>query len=96
MKETIQSPLAENDVVEIWGYIANDNQIMADKIVDKIHELFQKLLENPKIGVLRKDLAKDLRSFPVEKYVVFYRIIKDGIEIVRVLHSARDISTIFD
>jgi toxin ParE1/3/4 len=48
----------------------------------------------PRAGRLRPELAPELRSFPVGRYVVFYRPQDDGIDVVRVLHSARDIESI--
>jgi len=47
------------------------------------------------MGRLRDELADGLRSFPVGRYVIFYRPIPKGIEIVRVLHGARDLDAIF-
>lgn len=44
------------------------------------------------MGRLRGELATGLRSFPVGRYVIFYRALSNGIEIVRVLHGARDLS----
>lgn len=46
----------------------------------------------PSIGRLHDELAENLRSFPVGRYVIFYLPLLDGIEIVRVLHSARDLN----
>ena len=43
----------------------------------------------------RKELATDLRSFPFGRYVIFYTPVYDGIDVVRVLHSARDIDAAF-
>jgi toxin ParE1/3/4 len=43
----------------------------------------------------REELAASLRSFPFGRYVIYYVPIEDGIDVVRVLHSARDIDTIF-
>jgi toxin ParE1/3/4 len=43
----------------------------------------------------REELAAKLRSFPFGRYVIFYEPIKDGIDVVRVLHSARDIDAVF-
>jgi toxin ParE1/3/4 len=40
-------------------------------------------------------MAPGLRSFPVGNYVVFYRIVPEGIELVRVLHGARDLRRLF-
>lgn len=47
------------------------------------------------MGRLRDELTEGLRSFPVGRYVIFYRIVQDGVEIVRVLHGARDLDSIF-
>jgi len=40
-------------------------------------------------------MAKGLRGFPVEKYLIFYRLVKEDIVIVRVLHGSRNIEKIF-
>jgi len=47
-------------------------------------------------GRSRFDLSPELRGFPVGNYLVFYRPASDGIEIIRVLHGARDIPELFD
>ena len=53
------------------------------------------LARNPAAGRERPELVSDLRSFLVGRYILFYRPIDDGVEIVRVLHGARDIDSIF-
>jgi hypothetical protein len=47
------------------------------------------------MGRVRDELAADLRSFPFGRYVIFYEPIEDGIDVVRVLHGARDIDAVF-
>lgn len=47
------------------------------------------------MGRERSELAPFLRSFPVKIYLIFYRPIDEGIEIVRILHGSQDIETIF-
>ena len=47
------------------------------------------------MGRSRPELAASVHSFPVARYVVFYRPAADGIEVVRVLHGARDIGATF-
>jgi toxin ParE1/3/4 len=47
------------------------------------------------MGRARGELAPDLRSFPYGRYVIFYAPIEDGIDVVRVLHSARDVDAAF-
>lgn len=88
-------PRAQDDIVEIWSYIADDSEAQADAFVDRLDAKFQLLARQPGLGRLREELARDLRSFPIGRYVVFYEPIPDGIAIVRVLHSARDIDAQF-
>ena len=53
------------------------------------------LAEMPESGRQREKLAPELRSFAVGNYVIFYRPIENGVEIVRVLHGARDLPPVF-
>jgi toxin ParE1/3/4 len=85
---------AEQDLDEIWFYIAMDNVEAADNLLDNVDSSCQLLATEPRAGRLRPELAPELRSFPVGRYVVFYRPQDDGVDVVRVLHSARDIESI--
>ncbi|MDZ8108879.1 MAG: type II toxin-antitoxin system RelE/ParE family toxin [Nostoc sp. DedQUE12a] len=51
---------------------------------------------NPEMGRKRDSLALNLRSFPVGNYLIFYRPIDQGIEVIRLLHGARDIQSLFE
>ena len=52
----------------------------------------QQLAENPAtLGRVRDDLGVTLRSFAFKRYVVFFRYAGEVFEVVRVLHSARDL-----
>jgi toxin ParE1/3/4 len=37
----------------------------------------------------REDIAEGIRHFPVGSYLILYRIVSDGIEVVRYVHSRR-------
>jgi hypothetical protein len=52
------------------------------------------LADHPGLGPARPDIAPDLRYFPVRRYLILYRQITDGIELVRVVHGARDVPTL--
>jgi toxin ParE1/3/4 len=80
---------AEEDLIEIWLYIAKDKMTAADKLLAKFESVFEILLEQPEFGKARPDIAPELRYFPVEDYLIFYRIIAEGIQIVRVVHGSR-------
>jgi toxin ParE1/3/4 len=45
-------------------------------------------------GRSREELAPGLRSFLVKQYVIFYRVIPEGIEVIRVLHGSRDMDQV--
>ena len=71
MPVVIQRPRAHGDLVEIWGYIAEDSEVRADAFIDRIDRTFQTLAQRPAMGRLRGELATGLRSFPVGRYVIF-------------------------
>lgn len=91
IKHTAQ---AEEDLIDIWLYIAHDDVRAADRVLDNIEEKFLLLADQPGLGPARPDIAPDLRYSPVRRYLILYRQITDGIEIVRVVHGARDVPTL--
>jgi toxin ParE1/3/4 len=90
------SPRASEDLIEIWSYIADDSEAHADGFIDKIYETIELLARQPGLGRHRDELATRIQSFPVGRYIIFYRVVTDAIEIVRVLHGGRDIESIFE
>ena len=87
----LRSPRARLDLIEIWSYIAQDNPDAADGMLDRFDDVMSKLAERPLIGRKRPELAENLRSFPLGNYIIFYVLSDDGVEIIRVLSSYRDI-----
>jgi toxin ParE1/3/4 len=96
MKQYRVSEDARSDLDDIWFYIARDNVEAADRFIRAIVSRFPQLADMPHIGRSREELSPHLRSFPVGRYIIFYRPVKDGVEIVRVLHGARDIPPLFE
>ncbi len=90
------SARATSDLTEIWSYIADDSVTNADAFIDKLYETIQVLANQSGAGRRREELAPGILSFPFARYIIFYRASRDAIEIVRVLHGARDIQTIFE
>ncbi len=83
------APEAEADIEGIALYIAEDNPLAAKRWFDDIQRKCQRLGEAPGMGVARPDVRPGLRMFPVGNYLILYREIEQGAEIVRVLHGAR-------
>lgn len=94
MPVIIKRPCARTDLIEIWDYIADDSEARADAFIDTIDRKIRALAEQPNMGRARDELETGLRSFPVGRYVIFYLPIPEGVDIVRVLHGARDLEPI--
>ena len=96
MPRVTRRPLAETDILDIWDYIADDSLAAADRWVDRLDEQFRLLAAQPMMGRARDELAPGVRSFPFGRHVVLYVPLDDGIDVVRVLHGARDIDAVFN
>ena len=98
MPDLLISDEAKADLVDIWLYIAEDNIPAADQMTGKFHDLFRRLTKFPEMGRERPEInvVTDLRSLPVDNYVVFYQVTDDAIRIHRVLHGSMDIPSVFD
>ena len=95
MKEPRITPKAEADLLEVWHYVAQCGQTRADAFLERILQQCRQLAQFPRMGRARDNLAQNLRSFPVKKFIIFYRPVDGTVEIVRVLYGARDIESIF-
>ncbi|MEG4343013.1 type II toxin-antitoxin system RelE/ParE family toxin [Microcoleus sp. A003_D6] len=95
MATIVKRPRAELDLLDIWDYIADDSIDRADEFLDRVEGKLQTLAGNPGLGRRREELLTGLQSFPIGNYVVFYREIENGIDVIRVLHGSRDIEDIF-
>ena len=89
MKRYCLTSAAEDDVFEIWAYIAGDNLSAADSVETAIHATCQHLAERPDLGHFRRDLTlKPVRFFAVQgTYLIVYDPASNPLEIIRVLHG---------
>ena len=88
--------LAERDLDGIFVYWAKRaGQEVADRILDSIVERFWLLGEHPDAGKHSEDIAAGVRCFPAGKYLIYYRDTRQGTDILRVFHGARDQPTAF-
>jgi len=97
MNDLLIAPEARFDLDEIWSYYAIDlqNPDVADRIRDELFDALRKLARTPGIGHFRSDLAGEpLRFWCLRSYLIIYRGEKRPVEIVRVLHGARDVQAI--
>ena len=96
MSVVIKARIVENDEVNIWKYIADDNEDAASNTLRLLDATYKKLSRSPKIGKQRNDLYKGLRSMPIgpgrNNYVIFYLPMRNGVKIVRVMAGHRNIT----
>ena len=90
MLTLIKSPRAEADLIDIWLYVAEDQSVNADRLLDRLNDAALSIVESPGMGVDRPRLSKGLKSFPVNSYILYYRVNAAELELVRVLSASRD------
>jgi toxin ParE1/3/4 len=92
----VLSPSADADLTSIWRRIAERNPDAADRTIERIANAFHRLLQFPRSGRLREELGPGLRSYVIRpRYVAVYRLEAECLEVVHVLHHARDVGPLF-
>lgn len=89
-------PAAVADLREIALYIAEDNPERAISFVDALRAKAAETVERPASFAAREDLAQGLRVARHGRYLILFQIVTDGVEIVRVLHGARNLRGVLD
>ena len=95
-------PRARRDIDDIADYLARQRTDAGRRFYDAAQRTFRRLASMPLVGVPRtfeNSPITDLRSWRIRgfpNFLVFYRPTDDGIEVIRVLHGARDIEAIFE
>lgn len=95
------SPEALDDLENIWTFIALHNPEAANRVIDAAYRSFGILSQHPELGRVRR-IAQgkhEIRSFVIsdfQNYLVYYQPAPGGINVLHVLHDARDHSRFFD
>jgi toxin ParE1/3/4 len=93
-------PRAKLDLIEHYSYIARDKVAPAERFLRVAEAAFELLARMPTIGTAWESPNPRLvgvRVYPLPRgyrnYLVFYRPIEDGVEVLTVLHGARDLGS---
>jgi toxin ParE1/3/4 len=96
-------PLAWREINTYLDYLEEQAGLdTAERFLDQLMISFQALADMPRMGFLcgfRKPSARRLRRWPVkefENWLIFYQPKRDGVDIVHVIHGARDIEDILN
>ncbi len=91
-------PLAKADLIEIYRVIARDNPVAAQNYLYGLEATLKTLADSPEMGNVRFKNHPTIRVFVYRSHLIIYQplIHPSGIDIVRVLHSARDWISVID
>ena len=101
-RRVIIRPRADRDLDEHAAFIARDNLEAGRRFYDAAAQAFEHLAIMPEMGslrIFRNPALAGLRLWRIlgfERHLIFYRPVQDGIEVIRVLHAARDIDAILE
>jgi toxin ParE1/3/4 len=96
----ILAPCVESELWTIWKFIAQENPDAATRVIEAAHETLKNLAVTPGLGrphKFRNTKLKAVRSWRVsgfDNYLIFYRPVPEGIEVLHVYHGARDIEAL--
>ncbi len=95
MTSLIFSRLAESDLEAIGDYIAGDNPLRSVSFVREIRDRCKRIADMPKGNPQRDEISPGLRMATHGDYLIFYREADGGIRVERILHGARDYTSLF-
>jgi len=88
------TPQAKADLKSIGDYIARDSKVYASNFVKKLRQAARALRYFPKRGrVVPEYEDPEVRQILLRKYRIIYRVKESSVEIVRIIHGARDLKT---
>lgn len=91
----VLTPDAEADLLEIAAFIARDSRTAARRVVREIRAEIRRLASQPWLGHRREEVTDlPLRFWAVYSYLILYRENEKPLQIVRILHGARDLPAV--
>jgi toxin ParE1/3/4 len=85
------SPRALTDLEEIWDYTDSRwDANQAERYTRVLQQGIEQVARDPRRGKLCDHIRKGYRKYSVGSHVIFYRVLEEGIEVVRILHQRMD------
>jgi plasmid stabilization system protein ParE len=89
--KVVISAKAENDLQDIGDWIAQENNVRAISFVRELRSACEALADMPRaFPLLARSGKTRVRRKPFRSYLIFYRIGKERVEVLHVVHAARD------
>lgn len=90
---------AEEDFLQITNYFSVESPAVAARFIDAVETICEIIAEHPEIGrnvdFIHQQSIRRLRIKGFQKYVLFYRLSEQKIEVVRMCHGSRDLPALF-
>ncbi len=99
--EIFKRPQAERDIEECFVFIAEDNLDTGVYFLAAVEDSLEQTAKYPLIGKQRNFADKQFQNVRMwrvkgfESYLIFYAVTENQIEMIRLLHSSRDIEDLF-
>lgn len=95
MTRFILTPSAGQDLEDIWNYLARDSVGLANRVLKALEQAIRKLAKHQGLGHFREDLAdRRHKFFLVYSDLIVYRPGTNPLQVIRVVHAARDIQSL--
>ncbi len=82
---------AKEDLFEIWEFIADHDEVAADRYIDHLRDRASEWLHFPELGRARDEMHPGLRSLLARNHVLFYRLEDQEVQVLRILHGSMDL-----
>ncbi len=93
MFKLLVTPKAESDLTKIWLYTCEKWGVdQADRYLDQLEAGAHQLINHPSLGTNYAHVLPEYRRLLVERHAIFYKVLKQEICIIRVLHEDMDAS----
>ncbi|OYD98927.1 plasmid stabilization protein [Nostoc sp. 'Peltigera membranacea cyanobiont' 213] len=96
MSRYVINILASRDINEIADYFAETNVEAGERFFSEFNRKCQQLVAFPNSGKSYGKIRPDLRGISLQGYIIFYRVLDDGIEILRIVSGRRNFPSLFE
>ena len=91
MSRVVLSPKAKSDLSDIWDYTLEQWGLdQAEKYIRELWVAIEQKTGDPKMSIAIGDVRKDYRKIVSGSHVIFFKLMDDGVDIVRILHQRMD------
>ncbi|MBW4544284.1 MAG: type II toxin-antitoxin system RelE/ParE family toxin [Symplocastrum torsivum CPER-KK1] len=96
MSRYVINILASRDLTEIADYFAENSLEAGERFFREFNRKCQQLVAFPNSGQSYAQIRPGFRGLSLDGYIIFYRVLDDGVEILRVISGRRNFPSLFE